>query len=80
MSAADRLRALDEAMHFDTPTDRATFVAGRNATHSVLRALPELIALVGEAERQVAEAHPDDVDLELAAALAALNEKLGGET
>jgi len=39
-------------------------------------ALPQIVALVEEAERQVRESHEDDVDLELAAALTTLEEAL----
>lgn len=49
-----------------------------DARLEAVAALPAIIAQVREAERQVAESHPDDVDLELAAALADLRKELGG--
>lgn len=85
MSAAERLRALDEAMRYDAPTDRATFEAGRDAEHAVLRALPAIIAVVEAAER--ASRHgarmpvsdppllPDEMD-DVRAALATLSQAL----
>jgi hypothetical protein len=71
--ASERLRELDGATRYDAPTDRLTFVAGRDAEHTLLRVLP-LIADVVEAAEQA----PKSADLHkpLIRALTALREAL----
>lgn len=50
MSASERLRELDVAMRISTPTARPLYEKARNAESSVLRALPEIVAVIEGAE------------------------------
>lgn len=75
MGAAEKLKALNSlivAPDFDDMDSIHTLTARQHVQH----VLPQIVAVVREAQRQVAESHQDDVDLELAAALTDLDEAL----